>query len=119
MAITEAKQDALAYIKEGQLDEASFQQFCNSFSVSALTIKYCIDLAIPQVSVEVYLFGARIGGGVINPSNPSITIGGSVAGFKAEVKLTADFTKNQVTYNITLCAPIVGCKNYSGVLFSW
>ncbi len=118
MAI-QASKNLLANVRDGQVDEASFQQFCNSFSVSALTIKYCLDLSIPQITIEVYLAGVRIGGGTINAQNPSITIGGSVAGFKAEVTLKADFSKDNVTYSITLCAPIVGCKNYSGTLFSW
>lgn len=119
MAISSAKADVLSHIQDGQVDAASLQQFCNSFSISALTIKYCLDLSVPQITVEIYLAGVRIGGGTINPSNPSITIGGSIAGFKAEVTLAADFTKKQVTYNVTLCAPFVGCTTYNGTLFSW
>ena len=118
MAIAASKNN-LAHLKEGQLDPSAMQQFCNSFSVSVLTIKYCLDLAVPQITIEVYLAGIKIGGGTINTSNPSITIGGSALGFKAEVTLAADFSKNQATYKVTLCAPIVGCTDYSGVLFSW
>lgn len=118
MAIAASKNN-LAHLKEGQLDEKTFQQFCNSFSISALTIKYCIDLSVPEITVEIYLLGVKIGGGTINKNNPSITIGGSVDGFKAEVTLTADFNKDQLLYKVTLCAPFVGCKDYSGVLFSW
>ena len=118
MAVAASK-NTLSNIQDGQLHASAFQQFCNSFSVSVLTIKYCVDLSVPQISVEIYLAGIKIGGGTINPSNPSITIGGSALGFKAEVTLAADFTKNQVTYKITLCAPFVGCTDYSGVLFSW
>jgi hypothetical protein len=119
MAISEAKKDALAHVQDGQLDASALQQFCNSFSVGPVTIKYCVDLTVPQITVEIYLAGVRIGGATINPQHPSVTIGGSVAGFKVEVTLTADFSKRQLTYNITLCAPIIGCKTYSGVLFSW
>ena len=118
MAIAASK-NTLAHVQDGQVDAKTLQQFCNSFSISALTIKYCLDLSVPEITIEIYLLGVKIGGGTINPTNPSITIGGSVAGFKAEVTLTADFTKNQITYKITLCAPIVGCTDYSGVLFSW
>lgn len=118
MAITASKQN-LSHLKEGQLDAKTFQQFCNSFSISALTIKYCVDLSVPEITIEIYLLGVKIGGGTINKNNPTLTLGGSVAGFKAEVTLTADFSKDQITYKITLCAPIVGCKDYSGVLFSW
>jgi hypothetical protein len=118
MAIATSK-NTLAHVQEGQVSEASLQQFCNSFSVSALTIKYCLDLSIPQITLDIYIAGVRIGGGTINPSNPSITIGGSAAGFKAEVTIAADFDKKQVTYKITLCVPVFGCTDYSGVLFSW
>lgn len=119
MAITSAKADVLGHIQEGQVDAKSLQQFCNSFSISALTIKYCLDLSVPEITLEVYLAGVRIGGGTINPSNPSITIGGSIAGFKAEATLSADFDSKQAKYSITLCVPVFGCTNYSGVLFSW
>jgi hypothetical protein len=118
MAVGTSK-NTLTSIQDNQIHQSAMQQFCNSFSVSVLTIKYCVDLAIPQISVEIYLAGVKIGGGTINPNNPSITIGGGALGFKAEVTLTADFTKNQVTYKITLCAPFVGCTDYSGILFSW
>ena len=117
--VVSASKNTLSNIQEGQIHESAFQQFCNSFSVSVLTIKYCVDLSVPQISVEIYLSGVKIGGGTINPSNPTITIGGGALGFKAEVTLSADFSKDQVSYKITLCAPFVGCKDYSGILFSW
>jgi len=119
MAISAAKSDALAHVQEGQLHESALQQFCNSFSVGPVKVNYCLDLSIPQITVEVFVAGVRIGGGTINPQHPTVTIGGSVAGFKAEVTLTADFSKRQLTYKITVCVPILGCKNYDGVLFSW
>jgi hypothetical protein len=106
-------------VKEGQLHPSALQQFCNSVSIGPFRIEYCLDLSVPQITIEVYLSGVQIGGGTINTQNPSITIGGSVSGFKAEVTVTADFNKRQATYNITLCAPIVGCTTYQGVLFSW
>jgi hypothetical protein len=118
MAITASKNN-LSNVQEGQLDAKTFQQFCNSFSISALTIKYCIDLSVPEITIEIYLLGVKIGGGTINTNNPSITVGGSVDGFKAQATIAADFSKDQLSYKVTLCAPIVGCKDYSGILFSW
>lgn len=47
-----------------------------------------------------------------------MTIGGSINGFKAEAKLTADFENRKVTYDISLETPLGG-KHYSGTLFSW
>jgi hypothetical protein len=109
----------LKHIQEFEVDKAVLNQFCNSFSISVLTIDYCIDLSGPAVSFTVSLAGIKIGGGVIDPNNPSITIGGGAFGFKAEVTLTADFSNSKIDYKIEICAPIAGCKDYSGTLFSW
>jgi hypothetical protein len=119
MTITAAKISALEHVPEGQLHDSALQLFCNSFSVASVRLDYCLDLSVPQVSFEIYISGVRSGGGVINPQHPTITIGGSVSGFKAEVTLTADFEARQLAYNITVCLPIVGCTNYQGTLFSW
>jgi len=119
MAIKQAASNALAHIKDGQIDPKALQQYCNSFSVGPLTINYCIDLSGPQVTFTVTLAGVKIGSGTLNAQNPSVTLGGSVAGFTVQVTLTADFSTNQVAYDITLCAPIAGCTQHTGVLFSW
>jgi hypothetical protein len=119
MAIQQAAPDALAHIKDGQIDPKAFQQFCNSFSIGVLTINYCVDVSVPQVTFTVTLLGVQIGSGTLNAQNPTVTIGGSVSGFKAQVTLSADLSKKQITYDITLCVPIAGCKQFTGVLFSW
>jgi len=119
MAITSAGPKALGHIQDGQIDKAALAQFCNSVTIGPVKINYCIDTAVPQITIDVYVSGTRIGGGTINTSNPTITIGGSVAGFKAEVTLTANFSAKNVTYSITVCVPIFGCTAYSGTLFSW
>lgn len=119
MAITQAKENLLAHIKEGQIHPNALQQFCNSFSVGPVTIHYCVDLTVPQVTFEVYVAGVRVGSGTINAQHPTVTIGGSVDGIKVEATLTVDFEKRQVTYKVTVCVPIVGCTTYSGILFSW
>lgn len=119
MTIKKAASNALAHIKDGQIDPKALQQFCNSFSVGPLTINYCIDPSGPQVTFTITLAGVKIGSGTLNAQTPTVTIGGSVAGFTAQVTLTADFSASQVTYDITLCAPIVGCTQHTGVLFSW
>jgi hypothetical protein len=36
-----------------------------------------------------------------------------------QVELCLDVAKQQVTYDITVCVPILGCKDHKGVLFSW
>lgn len=119
MPVTSAPVDALVHLPEGHLAPAATQQYCNSFSLGPITLQYCVDSSIPQVTFNVTLLGGNIGSGVLNAQHPSATLGGSIAGFKAEVTLTADFQAEQVTYAITLCTPFGGCKNYSGTLFSW
>ncbi|MEM7049313.1 MAG: hypothetical protein AAF604_06625 [Acidobacteriota bacterium] len=109
----------LKHIESHQVHESALTQVCNSFSIGPLKIDYCVDLTIPQVTFQVYLAGIKIGGGTINPSNPCIKIGGGALGFKAEVELCIDVDRQQVTYEIEICAPFAGCKDYKGVLFSW
>lgn len=120
MAISEWEpQDEREAVAGAGIEEAAFSQFCNSFSVGPVRIKYCLDLTVPQVTFEVYVVGVRIGGGTLNPSKPSLTVGGSVAGFTVKATLTVDFKARQIKYSIKVCVPILGCKTYSGVLFSW
>lgn len=108
----------LAHIKENSFDARTLEFFDNSISFGPVRIEYQLDLSVPQITFSVYLLGTRIGGGTINPTNPSLTVGGSIDGFKAEVKLTADFAGRKVTYDIALETPLGG-KHYSGTLFSW
>ncbi|HVR39890.1 MAG TPA: hypothetical protein VMU84_12410 [Thermoanaerobaculia bacterium] len=119
MAVTNAQANALNHIQAGQVDATALQHYCNSFTLGPLKINYCIDPTVPQATFQISLAGAQIGSGTINAQNPSVTIGGSIAGFTAQVALTAAFSKSQLDYDITLCAPIAGCKQYTGTLFSW
>lgn len=114
-----AEATGLKHIADTQLHESAFNNFCNSLTIGPVKVNYCIDLTIPQVTFQVYLAGIQIGSGTIDPQHPCVTIGGSVAGFKAEVTLCVDPAKKQVTYEIEVCAPIVGCKKWTGILFSW
>jgi len=108
----------LAHIKANSFDPKSLAFFNNSISFGPVKIEYQLDLSIPQITFSVYLLGTRIGGGTVNTTNPSITVGGSIDGFKVEAKLTADFDGKKVTYDISLETPLGG-KHYSGTLFSW
>jgi hypothetical protein len=113
------EQNLLAHIEENRIDPTTLDQFCNSVTIGPVKINYCIDLTVPQITFEIYLAGVRIGGGTINTSNPTVTLGGSVDGFKAELTLTADFPGKKVTYKLTVCVPFFGCTTYEGTLFSW
>jgi len=109
----------LDHIQDNEIHESALSSFCNSLSIGPLKVEYCVDLTIPQVTFEVYLAGIKIGGGTINPDHPCVKVGGGAVGFKAQVELCLDVAKQQVTYDITVCVPILGCKDHKGVLFSW
>ena len=100
-----------------QLHASVFNQHCVDWSVSVLTIKACIDVSVPSASVEVYLAGHKIGACTLSPQHPNCTIGGSFAGFKAEVTLA--ISNNCLNVEAELCAPIVGCKKWNHDLFCW
>lgn len=108
----------LSHIADDQVSEAALQTFCNTVHIGPLKIAYCLDLTVPEVTVKVYLLDQLIGGATLNKDHPSVTIGGGVLGQKAEVKLTAEFDKKRVTYEITVKTTF-GSKSYSGTLFSW
>jgi len=101
----------LPHIQEGQLSDSVFAETCYSWSFGPLSVSVCVDLSVPDISVTVTLLGVTIGKVVLNPQNTSATIGGSVAGFKAEVTFTADFTAETLTISAEVCAPFVGCKD--------
>jgi len=90
-----------------------------SASFGPLTISWAIDLSIPQISVSASIFGTSLGSAVINPSNPSITLGGSVGVASATAVLTANFAALELDYNIDV--EVLGSTifNKSGTLFTW
>lgn len=106
----------LTHIQEGQLDERAFSQICNTWGVGPLSIEFCYDLSVPRISVTVKLLGAILGTCSIDPSNPQCTLGGSVAGFKAEVTIHVNFDQKTITLTVELCAPVIGCVDYSPTL---
>ena len=95
------------------------QMFGGTKQFGPLTITYNIDLSIPQITASASLYGVTIGSVVINPSNPSATIGGSVGIGEAEITLTADFDKKEVDYEVNVEAFGHTIYEGSGVLFSW
>ncbi|HVR97336.1 MAG TPA: hypothetical protein VMW27_12025 [Thermoanaerobaculia bacterium] len=114
-----AEATGLRHIKDDQVSESFFQSFSNSFSVGPLKINYTVDLAIQQVTFQVYLVGIQIGSATINPQHPCATVGGGALGLKAEATLCIDPPKKKVTYDVEVCAPFSGCRKWAGTLFSW
>jgi hypothetical protein len=109
----------LDHIQDGQIHESVFNFVISSISFGPLTITYTLDLSIPQVTFTLTLAGINIGGGTINPQNPCVTIGGGAVGFKAEATLCVVPANKQITYNVQVCVPFLGCKTYQGILYSW
>ncbi len=107
----------LAHLKEHEVEAAVFSQHCINWSVYVLSIRACIDVSVPSASVEVDILGSSIGKCVLDPAHPICTIGGSIAGFKAEV--TLDIKGDCLAVQAEVCAPIVGCKKWAHNLFCW
>ena len=99
--------------------KAMGQNISGSKSFGPLTINYNIDLSVPQISASATLYGVSIGSVLINPSNPSATIGGSVGIAKAELTLTANFGSSELDYNVDVEAFGHTIYSGSGKLFSW
>ncbi|MCH9648895.1 MAG: hypothetical protein K0U98_11705 [Deltaproteobacteria bacterium] len=100
------------------LDPSLLQQVCIDKSWGPLKVEACVDISQLQVSINVSLYGTRIGGCTINSSHPSCSVGGSVGVASAKVEITLDTSTKELTYNIQLCV-LGSCKNLSGVLYSW
>jgi|GEM_PF-5053394 hypothetical protein len=78
-----------------------------------LRIHACLDTSGPSVSVEVTLLGYKIGSCSLSPSKQDCSIGGSIDGFKAEVKLGLQMNPLALVISGKVCAPVVGCKSFS------
>lgn len=91
--------------------EALFNESCISWSFGPLGISACADLSIPKVSVRVTLMGMTLGECVLSPDHTACAIGGSIAGFKAEVRLQMLTGPLRLQIIAEVCAPFAGCKS--------
>lgn len=92
-----------------QQDAASFSNLGNgSISFGPLTLSWNFSLDPLQVNVSASLVGIPIGSITLDPSHPTLTIGGSAAGFTAEVDLTLNIAAPSFSYHVKVKAPIVG-----------
>lgn len=92
--------------------------FSGSKSFGPLTINYDLNTSIPQITVKATLFGISVGSGVINPSNPSITLGGHIGNSKATITLTVDFNRKELDYDVSINLGGIS-SNWKGTLFTW
>jgi hypothetical protein len=84
-----------------------------------LSISWNIDIAALQITVDATLYGVSIGHAVLNPANPTATLGGNVGIAEAELTLNANFPGKEIDYVVKVSAfghPIV---DKSGKLIGW
>jgi hypothetical protein len=98
---------------DAESTEAALLQQCINWGVGPLSIHACLDTSVPSVSVEVTLLGQKIGSCVLSPSKQDCSIGASIDGFKAEVKLALQTNPLALVISGQICAPLVGCKSFS------
>jgi hypothetical protein len=95
-----------------QLTQADVQNLANvgggSISFGPLTLSWDFTLSPLSITVTLKLLGITIASGSLNPSNPTITLGGSAGGFTAEVTLTLNPSVPSMDYHVEVSAPIVG-----------
>jgi hypothetical protein len=75
-----------------------------SFTATGLNIQLILETPVGSVTIAST---------TLNPSNPSITVGGSIGPFKAEATVSFDFATMTLTASGEVCAPFAGCKKGS------
>lgn len=96
------------YIHEGVLTKKRF-----SVDVWFLKIDISADINIPQLDIVASVMSITIADLHLNSENPTGKIGGAVLGFKALATVTFDIGEMKLTVSADLCAPTVGCKQYT------
>lgn len=78
----------------------------------ALVLDYSVSLS--GINIQIVLktpVGSKVLVNVeLTPSKPSITVGGSIDGFKAKATVSFDFGTKVLSAEGEVCAPLVGCK---------
>lgn len=114
MAITHHEEDILPHINpKGSVGE---QAVAASGCVTVLgLIQVCWSISGDELNVNATLqtpFGnASLGSVTLSPEHATATLGGGIAGFKAEVTLTFDFSALTLQICGKACAPFAGCKS--------
>lgn len=91
---------------------ALFNDSCISWSFGPLAIEACADLSVPQISARVTLMGKTLGECTLSPAHTDCVIGGSILGFKAEVRLQMLTGPLRLHITAEVCAPFAGCKSF-------
>lgn len=114
--MAELKATGLTHIKEG-FDHAALAAHCIDWNWWVLRVQACVDVTAPSAGIHVYVLGVQIGSCELSPQQSDCRIGGSVAGFKAEVDLKmVDNCKLVIVAEV--CA-FGHCQRFEHTLFQW
>jgi hypothetical protein len=86
---------------------------CVDWSIGPLTVRACLDLQGPSVSVKATLLGVELADCTLSLAQQNCTVGGAIDGFKAEVDLTLTTSPLQLIITATLCTPFTGCETFT------
>lgn len=118
MTVTYQQEDQLDHIaNEDSLSAraASVAGCITLFSIGFASLEVCYSVNGDSVYVKVTLKtpvgDVDLGSATLDANNPSVTLGGGIAGFKAEVTLTLHLNVPSLEICGKLCAPWVGCTS--------
>jgi len=89
---------------------------CLSYDFGPLTVRACLDISGPALSVEVTLLGVTLANCDLSLQHQNCTIGGSIDGFKAQLDLVLSDRPLQLAIDGQLCAPFAGCETLHTVV---
>jgi hypothetical protein len=132
MGVTLLKEDSLAHIQYANpnLTADDPKLLINQVSsisgritiVSAFGCSLVLDYAFGALSLHVTVTLVTPVGNVtivnaeLDPSNPTVSLGGSIGPFKAEANVSFNFSDMVLSVSGQVCAPFVGCKKGSTTL---
>ncbi|RAK67111.1 hypothetical protein [Hymenobacter edaphi] len=95
-----------------QLAHEDLAQLANvgngSISFGPLTLSWNFTLDPLAFNASATILGVSIGQVTLDAQHPTMTIGGHVSKFTAEITLTLDIPSKTVSYHIVVQVPIIG-----------
>ncbi len=88
------------------------EMLTTSWKFGPLTISFDAGLNPPHISLSATLLGVSIGKVDITPEHPTARLGGSFAGFTAELDISVDFSARTITIEGKVGAPFIGTKSF-------
>lgn len=95
-----------------QLEHADLAQLANvgngSISFGPLTLSWNFTLEPLAFNASATILGVNIGQVTLDAQHPTMTIGGHVSKFTAEITLTLDIPSQTVSYHVVVSVPFFG-----------